>query len=324
MNILFSAAGRRVTLIRQFRSAMNNLGLQGKIIAADTVKTAPAAYVADHRVIIPRASDPHYIEALANICSDFSVGLLTSLIDTDLLLLSQHREVFSHAGARLLLSSAATNEICGDKKKTYTFFTEHGIATPRSYTLEEALKLPCGAFPLLIKPAEGSSGIGVTKVESHDTLRFFYPRIKNAMIQDFIEGDEYTIDVYVDFQGVTRCAVPRRRLEIRGGEVSKAITVKDPSIMAAACRVVDALPGALGCVTVQCFKQADGQILFNEINPRFGGGFPLSVHAGADFPKWILQELTTGNSEAQMSSWQDALVMLRYDDEIIVSGEDIK
>lgn len=297
--------------------------LQGLVIAADLGKTAPASYVADRMVIVPRAVDPAYISTLLEICQNHSVKLLTSLIDTDLLLLSRHRDAFENIGVKLLLCSEATNEICANKLKTAAFFEANHIPTPRIYTLAAALDLPNDAYPLLIKPFDGSSGIGVAKVTGVDELRFFAGYIKNAIIQEYVWGEEFTIDVYVDFRGKVRCAVPRKRLEVRGGEVSKCITVKDKKLMEAASTVVAALPGTIGCVTVQCFRKPDGKLKFIEINPRFGGGFPLSLHAGADFPKWILQDLASGACEAEMSAWADNLVMLRYDDEIIVSGEDI-
>ena len=323
MNILFSAAGRRVSLLRHFKTTMSDLGLQGKIIASDIGNTAPASYVADMKVITPRCSSPDYISTLLELCEAHQVKLLTSLIDTDLLLLSQHKKDFECIGTKLLICSEETNAICADKQKTAEFFSANNIATPHVYNEDEALNLSMDKYPLLIKPFDGSSGVGVTKIETRDNLLFFSKYINNAMIQEFIEGDEYTIDVYVDFNGNTRCAVPRKRIEIRGGEVSKGVTVKDKAIMTAACEVVEALPGAIGCVTVQCFKQNDGQLKFIEINPRFGGGFPLAIHAGADFPKWIIQELSIGKCDAKMDAWVDDTAMLRYDAEIIVSGADL-
>lgn len=324
MNILFSGAGRRVSLLRHLQTVFKGMQIEGNVIASDIGNSAPASYIADYKVTTPRCSEPNYIETLLNICREHQVKLLTSLIDTDLLLLSRHIEDFKNIGVKLLVCSQATNEICADKQKTAIFFENNQISTPRVYPKEEALTLPTSAYPLLVKPFDGSSGIGVTKIRTPEELRFFTDYIEHAMIQEFVEGEEYTVDVYVDFSGNVRCAVPRKRLEIRGGEVSKGITVKDRAIMKAACDVVEVLPGAIGCVTVQCFKQPDGIIKFIEINPRFGGGFPLSIHAGADFPKWIIQELTTGHCDAEMAAWSDDMVMLRYDDEIIVTGADIR
>ena len=321
-NILFCSAGRRVSLLRHFRKVLEELKLSGRIIAADAALDAPASQVADEQCLVPRIDDPAYIQALLEVCRQQQVRLLVSLIDTDLVLLSQHKESFEEAGVKLLLCDTATNEICADKFQTHQFFTDNQIPTAKVYTNSDAVGEE--DFPLLIKPSKGSAGIGVTKIQGREELLFFRSHIKQPIVQQFITGEEYTLDVYADFHGKVQCVVPRQRLEIRAGEVSKAVTVKDTLMMEQAKAVVEALPHAIGCITVQCFRQADGQLKFIEINPRFGGGFPLSLHAGADFPKWILQELCGIDSDAAMSDWQDDLAMLRYDDEIIVPGHEIK
>lgn len=323
-NILFSAAGRRVSLLRHFRRTLDALGLQGEILAADAGRSAPAAFAADRQLRVPRVSDPAYIDTMVALCRDNGVRLLFPLIDTDLALLARHRDAFAAVGTKVVVSSERTAEICFDKNLTWRFFREHGIDTPEVLDPATLDALPSTAFPLLIKPYDGSCGIGVTKIRDQAELGFFSKYVEHAMVQEFIQGTEYTIDVLVGFDGRIGCIVPRRRLEVRAGEVSKGLTVKSPEIMEAARRVVEALPGALGCITVQCFQQADGKLRFIEINPRFGGGFPLSLHAGADFPRWLIEQDLHGTPTAWRDNWTDDLAMLRYDDEIIVKGSEIR
>ncbi len=322
INILFCSAGRRVSLLRHFRKALDGLQLHGKIIAADAASTAPASQVADEKILVPSIDESEYIPALLDICRQHEVRLLISLVDTDLVLLSQHRQSFDAVDVKLLVCDTATNEICADKFKTHHFFSENQIPTVKFYRDSDAVSEE--DFPLLIKPSGGSAGIGVTRIQDREELSFFRNHVKQPIIQELIQGEEFTLDVYADFYGKVQCVVPRQRLEVRAGEVSKAVTVKDTQMMEQAKSVVEALPHAIGCITVQCFRQVDGDLKFIEINPRFGGGFPLSFHAGADFPNWILQELSGLTSDAAMSDWRDDLAMLRYDDEIIVPGEEIK
>lgn len=321
INLLFCAAGRRVSLIMQFKDAMQELGISGKIIAADAGNMAPASYVADEMVKVLRVDDPNYVANLLDICVKYKINLLTSLIDTDLILISEHRQEFEDIGVKLLLCSPETNTISFDKKKTYEFFVQNGIDTPYTMNEKEIGNLTVQDFPVLLKPWDGSCSIGVHKVENTEDLQFYLETVENAMVQEFISGGEYTVDVYVNFDGQVKCAVPRKRLEVRAGEVSKALTVRDQLIIDKTVGLVERLPGALGCVTVQCFKTSDDKIKFIEINPRFGGGFPLSVHAGANFPKWIIQELAGLNCEANFEGWEDNLLMLRYDGEVIVKGD---
>lgn len=323
-NILFSAAGRRVSLLRHFRKTLDALGLQGKIIAADASSNAPASFIADKHVHVPKVNDPNYINAMINCCRENAVRLLFPLIDTDLSLLSIHRRDFEAIGTRVVVSGPQTNDICFNKIETWRFFLENNIDTPEVLELSQLNEISDNVFPLLIKPFDGSCGIGVTKVNNRAELNFFSNFIKNAMIQEFVNGKEFTIDVLVGFDGKIGCIIPRKRIEIRAGEVSKGITVKSQEIMTAARRVVEALPDPLGCITVQCFQLNDGRIKFIEINPRFGGGFPLSLHATADFPRWLIEQ-DIGNTPTQYrEDWIDDLAMLRYDDEIIVKGSDIR
>ena len=324
LNILFAAAGRRVSLLRGFRQAMDELGIKGHIYAADAGLSAPASFVADKRLLVPRVSSVDYIPSLLSICKKHDISLVISLIDTDLMLLSQHKSVFAAEGVTVLVCDEETNRICFDKLSSFEFFVENNINTPAVLSKEDIENLTESDFPVMIKPWDGSCSIGVNIVNKMDELSFYMVHTHHAMVQRLIKGEEFTCDTYVDFKGMVRCVVPRKRLETRAGEVSKGLTVNDPVVIDAVIDCVNKLPHAVGCMTVQCFKQADGEIIFIEINPRFGGGHPLTIHAGANFPKWILQELTEGECDASFDCWQDDLAMLRFDDEIIVKGCDIR
>lgn len=323
-NILFTSAGRRVALIRHFKKSLADLGDSGQIVTTDLRKDAPAPFFADKCELVPRANDPAYIPTLLDLCERHQIQLLIPLIDTELHLLSPHRSVFEARGVTLLASSTETNTMCLDKRRTGEFFQSAGVATPRVLDPEHLLADPNACYPFLLKPADGSCSVGVTKIRNAHELSFFKDYIPNAIVQELLVGEEYTIDVLVDFQGQVRCVVPRLRMETRAGEVSKGITVKNPRLIAAAKQVVEALPGAVGCITVQCFLMPDGTIKFIEINPRFGGGFPLSIAAGADFPRWIVQWLRGEDPPIALDGWIDGSVMLRYDDAVFVHREDIE
>jgi carbamoyl-phosphate synthase large subunit len=320
VNILFTSAGRRVSLIRAFQQSMRQLNIEGKIVTTDLKKNAPASFEADIAQLVPRVDSPDYIDSLLKICSQHQIELLVPLIDTELHLLAPHQQQFAEIGVQLLLSSPATNEICFDKRNTANFFHKIGVKTPKIYSKNEYHNL---TYPAILKPANGSCSVGLHKLNNQHELEFFSQYVNDAIIQELIVGEEYTIDVLADLQGKVISAVPRLRLETRAGEISKGITVKNPSLIAAAKHVVGSLPGAVGCITVQCFLQANGEIIFIEINPRFGGGYPLSYQAGADFPTWIMQLAQGKTLNVDIDEWQDGVVMLRYDDAIFVNKSDI-
>jgi carbamoyl-phosphate synthase large subunit len=114
--------------------------------------------------------------------------------------------------------------------------------------------------------------------------------------------------------------VPRHRIETRDGEISKGRTVKNSAIISEGRRLAEALPGAFGAITAQCFVTAQGEIRFIEINPRFGGGFPLSAAAGADFPGWLIRLATGEDPDIAIDGWRDGVTMLRYDEAFFLDG----
>jgi carbamoyl-phosphate synthase large subunit len=318
MNILLTSVGRRVELLKAFRESMCRANITGKIITADLKRNAPASFLADTAEIVPRVDDPDYIDRLLDICDQHQIDLLIPLIDTELTLLSLHEQRFRDLGVTVLISSAAVNDICYGKKKTGLFFQTIGVRTPKIYQLDEVKDQN---FPIIIKPNKGSASVGVYQIKNQTELNFFANYVEEPIIQELISGEEYTIDVLVNFQGKAISIVPRLRLETRAGETSKGTTVKNPALIAAAKYVVESLPGAIGCVTVQCFLQPDGEIIFIEINPRFGGGYPLAYRAGADFPLWLFQLCADKNPQVAIDGWEDGLSMLRYDDAIFVKAE---
>jgi carbamoyl-phosphate synthase large subunit len=318
-NILFTSAGRRVPLIRSFQDALADLGIAGKIVTADLKNNAPTAFIGQAHERVPCVTDPAYIPVLEAIAQKHSIKLVVPTIDTELGILSAHRERFFRNGTRLLVSSPEANEICFDKRVTSGFFRRAGVFTPELLDPAKILADDAAPYPFLLKPAKGSSSIGVIKIRNREELRFFVGYIEEPILQELLLGDEYTMDILVDFNSKVRSVVPRLRLETRAGEVSKGITTKNRSLIAAGKKVAEALPGAEGCITAQCFLSPEGKITFIEINPRFGGGFPLSAQAGAHFPRWIIELCLGRDPKIEIDGWQDGLAMLRYDEAVFVS-----
>lgn len=325
INILFTSAGRRVELINSFRQSLNHLNVQGKIVVADCNKYISSAVIADIYEPVPQVSNPNYINRLQEICQKYDIKLLIPLIDTELYQLSLYRQSFAELGVKILVSSPESNEICLDKRKTNSFFRQIGVQTPLITDPETILtNTNKGQYPLLIKPANGSSSVGVTIVNNTKELEFFKDYIPNAIIQELLIGNEYTLDILIDFDNRVRCVVPRLRLETRAGEISKGITIKDRDIMAAGKRVAEALPGAIGCINMQCFKLPNNEIVFIEINPRFGGGIPLSIKAGANYPEWILKMILEQDLSIEIDDWQEGVIMLRHDDSFFIESNLMK
>jgi carbamoyl-phosphate synthase large subunit len=325
IKILFTSAGRRVALIRAFRESLHRLGLDGRIYAGDAKGNAPGLFVADEKLRLPPIQDERWIPTLKEFCREKQIQLLVPLIDPELVPLSRHREEFAALGTTVLVCSEEANKICSDKRLTNAFFEKIDVGSGGDIPVDEIERVHDWKTPLLLKPAFGSSSIGVVKVKSLEELKFYLARTPNPIVQRLLEGSEYTIDALVDFSGKAVCAVPRLRLETRAGEISKGVTCKRKDIMEAARRIAESLPGTCGCLTIQCFSSnADNALAFTEINPRFGGGFPLSYAAGADYPGWILARLAGKPFSLAFDNWRDGLAMLRYDAAMFLTAEELE
>ncbi len=314
MTILVSCAGRRVELIQAFRAAAARLRVELKIIATDRSPTAPALAAADIAEIAPEIGDPAYIPGLLDLIRGHQVRAIIPTIDTDLPILAAQRDAFEQMGCLSLIADAATIRICRDKIETFRFLRDNGVDTPATFLPHELPATGSLRFPYIIKPRFGSASQQVHKLEGQGDLDYYLSRGRDPIVQEFVEGDEHTLDVYVGLTGEPRCVVPRRRWQTRGGEVSKGVTVKDPAIMEAGRRVVECLGrSARGLVTLQCIVTREGRIRFIEINPRFGGGAPLGIAAGADYPAWLLEELSGRTPRIAFDGFRHGLCMSRYD-----------
>jgi len=316
VNILFTCIGRRVSLLETFRKAARSLRVKARFLGTDTTKLSPALQLCDQRFLVKPINDAGYIKQLLSIVESNRVRILVPTIDTELKVLARNKKKFEDLGCRVLVSSEEVIDICQDKRQTYRFLIKHGFETPITMSAGSALSKSNLTWPCLLKPWDGSAGKDIFIIKSRQELAFYARKIKNAICQEYIEGEEYTCDVYVDFEKKARCAVPRKRIEVRAGEVSKSQVVKNTKIMNQAVKLVELLDAGPGVITLQLFLTKKHKLKFTEINPRFGGGVPLSIKAGANFPKWILQELLGKPTNIEFEDFTGGLIMLRYDSEV--------
>jgi carbamoyl-phosphate synthase large subunit len=321
-NVLISSAGRRVALLHIFRRTLQDLGLHGEVMAADMSRLSSAFHAADRAFVVPRCSDPEFLPTMLELCSRYRVRLVVPTVDPELPVYAANRERFSEIGTTVAISSHEAVTIGWDKAATHSWLTARGFPTVRQAPAHEVATPNGWSFPVLVKPRIGSASIGVAVVDDPIQLRKA-TRGGDFLVQAVAPGVEHTIDVLTDGAGKAVCAVPRRRIEVRAGEVSKGVTVRSAPLEELAFAVSNALPEAYAAITVQVFfDQETQEPRVIEINPRFGGGFPLSWQAGAAYPRWMIEEILGLPSTAAAASWNDGLVMLRYDDAVFVRAGD--
>ncbi|HHX70953.1 MAG TPA: ATP-grasp domain-containing protein [Gallicola sp.] len=315
INVLILSAGRRVELVQSFQKAAKRLNIMSNVVAGDCSETAPAIYFADKKVILPRINEGNYISEIINVCKRENVKLIVPTIDTDLLLLSEEKErIESESGAVVLISNTKTISICRDKINTQKFLEKNGFKVPKMYS-EDELDSKSLQFPLFIKPKSGSSSINAFKVSSLKELNVYRSLIKEYIVQDFVDGEEFTVDVFLDFDGNLITVVPRLRIATRCGEISKGKIIKDNEIIEDIKKLVKVLK-PIGQITVQLIKTKKG-IEYIEINPRFGGGAPMSIQSGADSCE-NLYRLLMGEKLEYNENYRDNIIFLRFDNSICI------
>jgi carbamoyl-phosphate synthase large subunit len=323
-NVLISSAGRRVALLEIFRRTLRGMHLDGEVLAVDMSRLSSAFHAADRAYQVPACRDPDFIPVMLDLCRREQVRLLVPTIDPELPVYAEQRQRFAEIGTTVSISTPEVIQIAGSKDATFAWLDQVGLPTVRQARVEEVLERPkAWPYPLLVKPLRGSASIGVAIVESRKQLEVA-TRDGGFIVQTIAPGIEHTVSLLADRSGRCLCAVPRRRLEVRSGEVSKGMTVRSRPVIDLAWRLCEALPGAYGALNVQMFYEENtGALNVIEINPRFGGGFPLAWQAGAHYPRWIIEEILGRVSAASHEGWQDRLVMLRYDDAIFVDAEKV-
>lgn len=314
-NVLLLSAGRRVELLQAFKRELKARGLNSSVFATDLKPEMSAAcQLADQAFALPRVTAGGYMDELMALCEQQGVGLVIPTIDTELLGLAQARHRFAERGIHLVVSDEALVHVCRDKRLSAGLFESIGIATPK------LLKRGQLTFPCFAKPYDGSRSIGAARLTQVSDLTDSMRDDPKLMFMEYIDRsfDEYTVDAYFDRTGSLKCLLPRHRLEVRDGEISKGITRKN-HVYNYLREKLAKVKGARGCLTVQLFAHPKGQrYAALEINPRFGGGYPLSYASGASYPGWLIDEYLLNKDVAFFDGWEPDLLMLRYDAQVLV------
>jgi len=313
-HVLVTSAGRRVSLVQGFQSACRPLDRH--VFAADaTPELSAACQVADDSFKLPRVADAGFMDAFAELCERRDIGLVIPTIDTELPTLAAARSSFEQRGIHLVVSEPEVIDDCADKRRTHGLFARHGLGHPATYEWPDV-----PGFPLFAKPWDGSLSRGIEVLHDAESTTRALARTERLMLCEYLDPvhhDEFTIDCYYDRTGKLRGVVPRQRLKVRGGEVAKALTVHNELVDLLFDRLGQ-LDGARGVLTMQAFVHRDTRTAtFIEINARFGGGYPLSRHAGADYQRLLVNEYLLGTPVPDVVEWADRTMMLRYDAEVI-------
>ena len=291
----------RVDIVTAFKRA------GATTIAADASPLAPALYSADAYALVPLKDDAAYIPALRDVCAAHAVDLVVPVTDIDQQVVSERR---AELGAPVLLPEHEVVLKTSDKYLAHSTFDALGIASPPTWLPGE---LPAALpFPVLVKARYGFGSKHIYRAHDSHELEFFLARTPaDSMVQACCVGEEFSIDVFCDWEGRCLNAIPRTMIESKGGESIKGMTIDDAALIELGRRVAEALP-LRGPGTIQCFREADGSLRVTDVNPRFGGAFPLPQAAGARYPELALQLAAGVHPEPRVGEFRAGVVMTRF------------
>ena len=276
---------------------------------------APVSYVSDGAIQVPRVTTPEYPEILLKICEENEIGMIVATIDTELLLLSGLKDRFKEKGINVMVSDRTFVSLCRDKRNTGVFFEQHSVRVPKEIDKYNP------TFPMFAKPYDGSLSTNIHYIKTTEELTTEILNDPKLMFMEYIDKKvykEYTVDMYYGKDNKVKCIVPRERIEIRAGEINKGRTAKN-EILTFLKEKLGYIKGCVGCICIQLFFHPETKDMVGiEINPRFGGGYPLTYKCGGNFPELLIREYFLGEDIEYFDDWKDGMLMLRYDDAIFV------
>lgn len=314
MNVLIIAAGRRTSLVRAFADEVHKRG--GQVFAGDVDGLAPALDFADTAIRTRRSDEPGYLAALVATVNMYLISFIVPTIDADLPILAGAREELAALGCLAAISAPSFVTTTLDKYRTGVAFGAAGIHVPWSWLppVDDTGLLPADVF---VKPRAGSASQDTFKI-TREQLPAVLELHTDSVVQEVLTGPEITIDALLDLNGTPIHYVPRARIRILAGESVQGVTLDhDPELEVWIERVLGVCSrlGAVGPLTIQAFLTPDGPVL-SEINPRFGGGFPLALEAGGAYPGWLL-DMAAGEPVApRLGEYESGVYMTRFHTEL--------
>ncbi|MCF2699469.1 ATP-grasp domain-containing protein [Fusobacterium mortiferum] len=317
MNILILSVGTRNKIVQYFKKETAN---KGKIIVTDMSILAPAIYEADKYYIVPKITDLNYIDKILDICKKEKIDGVLSLIDPELSLLAENENKFKEIGVKIVGSSYELCEMALDKIQMYNFCKKNEFKTARSWNNLEEFKNSLAekevTFPVFVKPQRGSASIAISKVYDIETIELLFLHARDTeklMIQEFLDGQEIGVDVYIDLiSGEVVSIFSKKKIVMRAGETDKAVSFKDEKLFELIKNFVKK-SGYKGQIDIDIFE-IEGEYYISEVNPRFGGGYPHAYECGINNMKFILNNLSGEANESVIGKYEENIYMMKYNE----------
>ena len=327
MNILVLSAGTRNKIIQYFRRAVRRADPEGRVVATDCSALAPAVYEADACYIVPRITEPGYLDRILEIVEKEHITGCLSLIDPELSLIAAAAERFRALGCEPMVSPYDLVETCLHKSRMAALFRDCGLTTADIWMSIEDFEASCrsgrAGYPVFVKPEDGSASLMINLARDRRELEVLTSRGGNMMIQRYMRGQEYGADVYVDMLS-GRCVsiFLKKKLKMRAGETDKAVSVIREDLFPVIADFAERA-GFRGQIDIDLFEES-GRWYFSEVNPRYGGGYPHAYECGVDTPSMYVNNLLGRENEVRIGAYAPGICMMKFNEVLVrpVEGTD--
>lgn len=272
-------------------------------VASDVLESCFGKYIADEYILVPKANDLMFEEKMEQLLVEHSIDVVLPSFDETLMFWARKKNEFKiKYGIDILISDIDCVDIFTNKYKTYEFFIENDIPTPKSS--KEAIYE-------LIKPiyGRGSSGIFINDFNSKINM-------EDNISQEVISGQEYTVDCLFNHDGEPIYIVPRRRENVKDGKSLNGIVEINQRINDYILKISNNIK-FVGPINIQCFDTGN-EIVFIEINPRIAGGMALGIAATENWISLIVDYILMERKDYSVKVIKDGLRMYRYYEEVFI------
>ncbi|SER32886.1 carbamoyl-phosphate synthase large subunit [Gracilibacillus ureilyticus] len=341
MNILIPSCARRIDFVGFFKNALRDLGIDGKVVVADPDYNAPSLQAGDNSYVIPHQTDEKYLDKIFDICDKENIDCIVPLNDWEVPKLASAKSEFLNKDIKVLVAEEDVVEKVRDKGKYRELLEPFEVKAPISYmNVEDAKKgLQSGEvdYPLIIKPRNGSASMGVDFANNLDEVQHAYDSAvkeildsplddatskeahENVIIQEVIEGDKFSVDIFNDLDGNFVTSLVRKQLDMRGGDIDRCITENPPELMAVAEKIGSNL-NHVGYMNADVYYNGKDYYVI-DINPRFGGGYAFSHRAGANIPAAIIAMVKGDEVKKEWLIQKAGLELARHDTVVNINKE---
>lgn len=319
LHLLFSNVGKRVELVQTFLYAADNLDISIQLFGSSTTETDPGLIYCHKMRKTCDPEQPGYIREMLSICKRDNIDLIIPYQEREMLLFATYREEFENIGTQVLVSEEGLVNLCDNKKWTRQFFEKCKVQYTEAATNIRDYR---SGYPCIIEALDDKDNIVATRMaNSESDVHYYLSHFKNYLIRPFVQGQVYIIDCFCDFEGNPVYITPRMKEEAGINEVSKFRIVQDEVMIEEAKKILEEFRPR-GPLTIKLTKQEKtGVNYYIRLEPRFDDAVPVSIRAGADSPRALLN-LLLGNKESYKENAADnEVIFSRFEQSVCLNKD---